>query len=74
MKVLVKSLITRKFLTQDATWTNDSNQACDFKTSSNAVLFCSIHSVEDSELVLDYPEPGVRLYQEHAHPNLPLDD
>lgn len=56
MKVLVKSVTTNKFLTENGGWTDEASEACDFKTSAEALLFCSTHAVGDSELVVEYPQ------------------
>ena len=76
MKVLVKSSATRQFVAENGTWTSDPSQARDFVTSSNAVLFCSLHALHDSELILmtPYQELGLPWQYSHSERGHPLDD
>lgn len=56
MKVFVKRLVTQEFLTDSGTWTPNSEQARDFKTSTDATNFCAVHAIGDSELVVQLPQ------------------
>ena len=53
MKVLVKRLVKMEFITDTGTWTEDPKQARDFKTSTDAVTFCAVHALRDSEPVME---------------------
>ena len=76
MKVHVKSLSSRKYLADGGTWTTDASQARDFDDSSDAVLFCSLHGLEDAELVAESVHAPVGVYFSHApvHHRHALDD
>jgi len=77
MKVLVKRLITREFLTTTGSWTLNPAEARDFKTSTDATAFCSVHALEDSELVMELPQRGFMMLpysQTYSHLDQPLND
>ena len=77
MKVLVKRLITEEFLTTTGSWTQNLAEARDFKTSTDATTFCTVHAVEDSELVVELPQRELVMVpysQTYSHQDQPLND
>ena len=76
MAVLIKSTVTRKFLTDQGTWTAESAQARDFKTSADAVTFCWTHALSESEVILKLPqaEYGLPVTAFQSHSQFPMDD
>jgi hypothetical protein len=54
MRLLLRSLLTKEFLSESGDWRSDCAQAYDFKTLARATKFCDNHEIKDAELVAEF--------------------
>jgi hypothetical protein len=52
LKILVRHANSKAFLISNGNWTRTANQATDFNTLAEAVLFCSKYEEQNTEVVL----------------------
>jgi hypothetical protein len=57
MKVLLQNKLTGSFLKELNSWTDDPNEALQFKTSSSALNFSLRHCLSDIQIVLKFKNP-----------------
>jgi len=57
MKVLLQNKSTGSFLKDLNSWTNDPNEALQFKNSSSALNFSLRHCLSDIHIILKFKNP-----------------
>jgi hypothetical protein len=65
MKVLLQHKMTQFYLSQQDKWTADPDFATDFHTSLHAIDFIRHFNLEQTDIVLKFPDPKYDIILQH---------